>query len=95
MTFKVLADAVDEKLAAIALLLAQVEQGGGTVDLPSLARHLMARLVDWGRSRGLKRISGQVLADNTGMLRFVRVIGFETRRTEDPEILEAYLTLEE
>ena len=34
MTFKVLADAVDEKLAAIARLLAQVEQGGGTVDLP-------------------------------------------------------------
>jgi acetyltransferase len=58
-----------------------------------LARHLMGRLVEWGRDRGLRRIAGQVLADNAPMLRFVHAIGFATQRTEDPEILEAYLEL--
>ncbi|MFC7736021.1 GNAT family N-acetyltransferase [Roseomonas sp. GCM10028921] len=95
--------ALDGKtIAGVSRLVLDQEGGGefailidGAWKRGGLARHLMARLVDWGRSRGLKRISGQVLADNTGMLRFVRVIGFETRRTEDPEILEAYLTLEE
>jgi acetyltransferase len=60
-----------------------------------LARHLMARLLDWGRARGLQRVSGEVLADNGTMLRFVRAIGFVTRRTEDPEVLEAWLELPE
>ncbi|MFH5926233.1 GNAT family N-acetyltransferase [Roseomonas xinghualingensis] len=60
-----------------------------------LARHMMGRLVEWGRSRGLRRIAGQVLTDNAPMLRFLRSIGFQTRRTEDPEILEAYLELTE
>ena len=54
MTFKVLADAVDEKLAAIALLLAQVEQGGGTVDLPKLARHLMDAMRLFQRNPGIR-----------------------------------------
>ncbi|WP_052402659.1 GNAT family N-acetyltransferase [Muricoccus aerilatus] len=58
-----------------------------------LARHLMGRLVEWARNRGLERIAGQVLAENTGMLRFVRAIGFETHGTEDPEILEATLAI--
>jgi acetyltransferase len=58
-----------------------------------LARHLMGRLVEWGRDRGLRRIAGQVLADNAPMLRFVHAVGFATQRTEDPEILEAYLEL--
>jgi len=60
-----------------------------------LARHLMARLVEWGRGRSLRRICGQVLSENTPMLRFVRAIGFTTRGTEDPEILEAELDLED
>ena len=59
-----------------------------------LARHLMSRLVEWARGRKLQRIAGQVLAENTGMLRFVRAIGFSTHGTEDPEILEATLELD-
>ncbi|SHJ44964.1 acetyltransferase [Roseomonas rosea] len=89
------------QIAATARLVMDGEGGGefailvgGGWKRGGLARHMMARLVDWGRSRGLRRISGQVLADNAGMLRFVRAIGFTTRRTEDSEILEAYLDLE-
>ncbi|TPG53158.1 bifunctional acyl-CoA synthetase/GNAT family N-acetyltransferase [Roseomonas nepalensis] len=59
-----------------------------------LASHLMARLVEWARARGLRRMAGQVLAENTGMIRFVRRIGFTTHGTEDPEILEATLDLD-
>nr|WP_245214507.1 GNAT family N-acetyltransferase [Pararoseomonas indoligenes] len=76
-------------------------QGGGEFALlidaawkrGGLARHMMGRLVDWARARGLRRIHGQVLAENAGMLRFVQAIGFATRRTDDHEILEAWLEL--
>ena len=54
MTFKVLADAVDEKLAAIALVLAQAEQGVGTADLPKLARHLMDAMRLFQRNPGIR-----------------------------------------
>ncbi|MBP0447486.1 GNAT family N-acetyltransferase [Roseomonas sp. SSH11] len=89
------------RIAATARLVLDTDGGGEFAILVGtdwkrggLARQMMSRLVEWGRGRGLRRISGQVLADNTGMLRFVRAIGFATRRTEDPEILEAYLELE-
>jgi acetyltransferase len=60
-----------------------------------LARHLMQRLLDWGRSRGLSEIVGQVLADNAPMLAFVRRLGFDLHRLpEEPDVLEARLTLE-
>ncbi|MCR0985511.1 bifunctional acetate--CoA ligase family protein/GNAT family N-acetyltransferase [Roseomonas populi] len=76
-------------------------QGGGEFALlidagwkrGGLARHMMGRLSEWAANRGLRRIHGQVLAENAGMLRFVRAIGFATRRTEDPEIMEASLEL--
>ncbi len=59
-----------------------------------LASHLMRRLIDWARSRGLQRIEGQVLADNAPMLAFIRHLGFSIRRmAEDPEVMEATLKL--
>ncbi|MDR3737533.1 MAG: GNAT family N-acetyltransferase, partial [Terracidiphilus sp.] len=59
-----------------------------------VARHLMERLIAWGRSRGLAEIVGQVLADNAPMLAFVRRLGFSVRRMpEDPEVMEARLGL--
>jgi len=60
-----------------------------------LAGHLMRRLIDWGRSRGLAEIAGQVLADNAPMLAFVRQLGFSVRRLpEEPDVVEARLILE-
>jgi acetyltransferase len=60
-----------------------------------LASHLMRRLIDWGRTRGLHEIEGQVLADNQPMLSFVRHLGFTVHRmVDDPEVMEAKFPLE-
>ena len=60
-----------------------------------LASHLMQRLIDWGRARGLREIVGQVLADNAPMLAFVRHLGFSVHRMpEEPDVIEAKLALE-
>jgi acetyltransferase len=59
-----------------------------------LASHLMRRLIDWGRSRGLTEIEGQILADNHPMLAFIRHLGFSVHRmVDDPEVMEAVLAL--
>ncbi len=59
-----------------------------------LARHLMQRLVDWGRQQGFSAIVGQVLADNAPMLGFMRALGFALHRSPDePEVMEARLDL--
>lgn len=59
-----------------------------------LARHLMERLLEWGRGQGLEQVVGQVLADNQPMLGFVRSLGFTLRRSpEDDEVMEARLAL--
>ena len=59
-----------------------------------LARHLMGLLIEWGRARGMTAISGQVLAENTPMLAFIRKLGFTLRRLpEEPDVVEARLPL--
>lgn len=60
-----------------------------------LARHLMQRLIDWGKSQGMRRVTGQVLADNQPMIAFVRALGFDVKRSaEDEDVMEASLDLE-
>jgi acetyltransferase len=60
-----------------------------SVKKQGLGRHLMERIFEWGRSEGLQRVTGQVLADNAPMLAFVRTLGFTARRVaEDEEICE-------
>ena len=59
-----------------------------------VGRHLMERIIDWGRSQGLTAITGQILADNAPMLAFIRRLGFEIRRFPDePDVVEARLNL--
>jgi acetyltransferase len=59
-----------------------------------LARHLMDRLIEWGRSVGLAEITGTVLAENHKMLGFVRHLGFVLQRVADePDVVEALLVL--
>jgi acetyltransferase len=59
-----------------------------------LASHLMHRLIEWARTRGLREIEGQVLADNQPMLGFIRHLGFSVHRmVNDPEVMEAKLPL--
>lgn len=60
-----------------------------------LATHLMQRLIDWARTRKLAEIVGQVLADNTPMLAFVRHLGFEVHHMPGEEdVVETRLALE-
>ena len=59
-----------------------------------LARHLMQRLIAWARARGMAAVVGQVLADNTPMLAFVRGLGFVVQRMPDEDgVVEARLAL--
>lgn len=56
---------------------------------------LMQRIIEYARSEGLKQIFGQILAENTVMLRMCRELGFEV--TTDPEdfgLRDVTLTLE-
>jgi acetyltransferase len=60
-----------------------------------VASHLMHRLIDWGRRRGLGAVVGLVLADNAPMLGFMRHLGFSLHRMPDePDVVEARLALE-
>jgi acetyl-CoA synthetase (ADP-forming)/acetyltransferase len=60
-----------------------------------IASALMRQLLDWGRSKGVREVAGQILADNAPMLAFIRRLGFTVRRSpEDAELMEARLVLE-
>jgi acetyltransferase len=79
----------DESSGEFAVIVEADAKGKG------VARHLVERLIHWGRERGLSVIVGQVLADNAPMLAFVRHLGFHVNRVpEEPEIVEARLLLE-
>lgn len=59
-----------------------------------LGRHLMQRILDWGRQTGIRHVVGHVLADNAPMLAFMRSLGFTLHRSlEDEEVYEARLEL--
>ncbi len=60
-----------------------------------LARRLMQDVMGWGRSRGMRQIVGQVLAENVPMLGFMRRMGATIRRLPDePDVVEAVIPLE-
>jgi RimJ/RimL family protein N-acetyltransferase len=60
--------------ADIAIVLADAWQGLG------LGRELMSRLIVAARRYGVRKLSGHVLATNTGMLALARRLGFATLR---------------
>jgi acetyltransferase len=61
-----------------------------------VARHLMQRLIAWGRVQGLDAITGEVLSENQPMRAFVRKLGFTVRALPDePDVVEARLDLRE
>jgi acetyltransferase len=79
----------DEQSGEFAVIVQADMKGKG------VASHLMRRLIDWARARGLREMEGQVLADNAPMLAFVRRLGFSVRRMpEEREVVEARLALE-
>jgi acetyltransferase len=59
-----------------------------------VARHLMQRLIDWATEQGMASIQGQILAENAGMLAFIRRLGFTIHRIpSEMDVLEARLAL--
>jgi RimJ/RimL family protein N-acetyltransferase len=57
--------------AEFAILVARPVAGMG------LGRHMMRRMLDWARRRGLETVYGNVLLENEGMLRLADSLGFE------------------
>ena len=59
-----------------------------------LARRLMGALIDCARSNGLVAINGDILAENSNMLRFVTGLGFTlSAHPDDPGLRRAVLEL--
>jgi hypothetical protein len=54
MTFKILVEAVDEKLASIASILTRIEEGGDTEDLRNLGLHLIDAMGLFQRNPGIE-----------------------------------------
>ncbi|HEY0418300.1 MAG TPA: GNAT family N-acetyltransferase, partial [Acetobacteraceae bacterium] len=86
----------------VARLVRDLASGGGEFAVAvqpdmkgrGVARHLMQRLIDWGRAQGMQEIAGQILADNAPMLAFIRRLGFSIRRMPgESDVVEAVLAL--
>lgn len=73
--------------AEFAILIADPYQGQG------LGTELLSRLIEVARSEGLKRLTGEILAENQGMQHLCRRVGFQLKPTAEPGILSAALDL--
>ena len=72
----------DERTCEFAIVLAEVWQGRG------LGRRMLERLIEVARTRGLKAMVGQVLAENQPMLALSRKLGFEVSGHPDDGALK-------
>jgi L-amino acid N-acyltransferase YncA len=58
--------------------------------------YLTRKIVEYARNRGIGEIFGDVLADNTTMLKLSRVLGFTTRAVPDePGVVRIHKDLSE
>jgi acetyltransferase len=78
----------DHEEADYGVLIADAYQRRG------LGQLLTQKCVEIGRRWGLKRIFGETTADNSGMLRIFRRLGFEFDQSADPQIVLARLQLQ-
>ncbi|HML13508.1 MAG TPA: GNAT family N-acetyltransferase [Xanthobacteraceae bacterium] len=67
-----LKDELDERTAEFAILVRSQLKGHG------LGWLLMRRVIDYAREKGLRRVYGDVLAENTTMLQMCTELGFYT-----------------
>lgn len=78
----------DGQSCEFALVVADSMRGTG------LGHKLMTSLMDIARARGLKRIEGEVLKNNTSMLKLMKRLGFNAKTSEeDGNIKNVYLDL--
>jgi RimJ/RimL family protein N-acetyltransferase len=76
------------KTSEYAILLRTDLKGRG------LGWDLMQLIIEYAKSRGLRRIDGQVLQENSLMLKMCRELGFKVETdTEDPGVCNVTLTL--
>jgi hypothetical protein len=69
MTFKILTDAVDEKLALVAMVLRTIVQGGQAGDLSNLATHLVRALRLFERNPGIEAAADDLYAAAAALVR--------------------------
>jgi acetyltransferase len=74
-------------VAEFALVVADGHQRQG------LGRHLMQRLIDVARERGVRKLAGQVLAENVPMLQLTSGLGFRHASSDDPTVVVVTLDL--
>ena len=60
-----------------------------------LGRHLMQRLIDIARERGVQRLVGQVLIENAPMLHLMRSLGFSPPIPVEGQVVRVELSLAE
>lgn len=78
----------DNERAEYAILLRRDMTGLG------LGPILLRRIIDYASSRGIGEIFGEVLSDNTSMLKLCRVFGFKVSSDrKDPGIMQVSLKL--
>ncbi|MFO0880577.1 MAG: bifunctional acetate--CoA ligase family protein/GNAT family N-acetyltransferase [Gemmataceae bacterium] len=58
-----------------------------------LGRHLLARIIDVARERGVKKLHGQILRENTPMLALTAALGFSPPTTVEHDVVRVELTL--
>ncbi len=68
-----LKDELDERTAEFAILVRSRLKGHG------LGWLLMRRVIDYAKAKGLRRVYGDVLAENTAMLQMCAELGFRVR----------------
>lgn len=61
-----------------------------------LGRKLMSKMIDYCRSRGIRKLTGHVLCNNPTMLAMIGAMGFHRKISpDDPEVSETWLDLQE
>src|SRR5262249_20564928 len=77
----------ETRTAQVAVVVGAAWQGQG------LGTHLMQRLIAIARERGVRRLEGLVLRENTAMLRLVQELGFTVGPSDDGAVMQAALDL--
>jgi acetyltransferase len=73
--------------AEFAVVVTDAWQGKG------VGSYLMRRLAEVGRERGVKRLVGEVLRENTSMVRLMTALGYAIEVTDDPAVVRAVMVL--
>jgi acetyltransferase len=77
----------NNEAAEFAIVIADAWHGRG------IGSRLLAKLIDVARRRGVRRLYGDILAQNRPMLELARKLGFTLGRHEDATLTRASLEL--